>query len=141
MIEFIKILFLAKVIVLTPEPVNIEEKLILNVKPAIKAITTGASIEIDVSEQGQESINDSDMFKYFEFMEEKFPDGSVRIELQNDDQLVVLKKVAYSYSEGKAKLNISSVNGVPKGVAFDRVIINTDSLLKNVIVAWKNYKH
>ena len=141
MIEFIKILFLAKVIVLTPEPVTIEDQLSIDAQSPIKAITTGASIRIDISEQVRFNIGNKDMFESYDFMKKNFPSGSVRVELHSKDQIVVLDRISYFSGKEKLGLNVSSKTGVPTDLEFTRIVINTSVSLKNTVVSWKNYKH
>ena len=141
MIEFIKILLFSKIITLTPVPVDIDRQLILDLNIPIKAITSGAGIEIDLSKQVRSSIGNKDMFETFDFMEEKFPEGSIHVQLKGKSQFILLDKISYGYSNGSSKVKVSSASGVPEGIEFTSVIINTNVPLQNAIISWKNYKH
>lgn len=141
MIEFLKILFLAKVIVLTPEPITINEQIVIELKSPIKAITSGANIEIDVSHLSKEAgIKEVGIIESRKLLGDLLPEGSVKAKLLSENKTVILNHMNFALSNNEAKLILSSNSGVPVDTEFNGVEIVTGIPLNKVKVVWKNHK-
>lgn len=142
MMEFFRILFFAKTVLLTPEPIDLVGDVELELKEPLVAITRGASIEIDVSsiltKRKQESIIEFDRK-----VAEIFPVGGIEANLFSEDEV----KVILSYDGGAAYTNdrvflmLYADGGVPTDVEFDRLMIRSRIKLTSVTVSWRNSKH
>jgi hypothetical protein len=76
--EFFLILFFAKSVVITPEPVDIASIVTFDLPEPVSAITSGAHVRIDVSESLPSDLDVSDPVAVLEYLAVRFPDGSVR---------------------------------------------------------------
>ena|SRR5688572_25697929 len=140
MLEFLKILFFGKVFLITPQPVDIDGMVEFKLREPVAAITSGATLEIDVSstilKRRDESITD-----FRRRVDETFPAGTVVATLFGDSLLV---DMAYSgnhaYSDNSVTLLLQSKDGVPTGVEFTRLTITSQSTLKSTLVRWRNYE-
>lgn len=139
--EFFLILFFAKSVVLTPEPINIVAEVTLQLPEPVSAITSGAHVRIDVTRSAPGSVDLADVVDVLEYLDGQFPAGSVTAFLAADSGAVqFLDKVSGS-SDGKtAELIVSSSTGVPTGVYFSNLRIVATVPLPTVTVIWQNYK-
>lgn len=142
--EFFLVLFLSNIVLLTPEPIDLFGETVLNLTGPLKAITSGAGIEIDVSSiVHEEKLWDEDILGLRENLNKRFPVGTVRAILHTKNGRVIeLNDGHYAHSKHKVWLLLSASQGVPTGIEFDKVVIITNKVtLKGVKVLWRNYKH
>ena len=139
MLEFLKILFYAKSILLTPQVIDIDGELSIDLNPPVSAITKGAAVVIDVSSISDEiGTKGLGIKKSREFLNKLLPKGSVFAKLQNKNDTVVLDRMAFALGNSDAKLILSAENGVPTGVDFNTLDIVSNVPLERVTVTWKN---
>jgi len=140
--EFLRILFFAKVVLLTPVPIDLFGDVELKPRKQLTAITTGASIEIDVSSMITKPQQEG-IIEFRRRVAEMFPAGTIEVKLFGKDK----REVVLRYGEGAAFSNdavflvLYADDGVPPDVEFERVLLTSRIKLKAVKVAWKNYKH
>lgn len=140
-LTFIKVLFLSKVLLVTPNPINIEKEKNINLTEGISAITEGAHIEIDVSSMLQ---NDNvDIITIKDIVSKTFPPESIKAILKSNEhsetvQLVYKGAVSWGGKED-IKIILSALNGVPTGMKFNNVLLETRIPLKDVKIYWNNY--
>lgn len=140
--EFFLILFFAKTISLTPEPVDLIGEMELQPKEPLKAITSGASIQIDVSSTitwgGDEGI-----VELRQRLAKMFPANSIKAKLigNSNQEVVFTYKGNHLFNRDSVTLSLYSDNGVPTDMEFRRVIITSNIELKGVYIFWKNHKH
>ena len=141
MIEFIKILFLSKFILLTIDPVTIDERFSINTPEPIYAVNYHAEIVIDVTNM-LPNVLGLGVVKELDFIKEKFPQGCVLIELKNSNtvELVVLKKMTYSTSPTNLEISFKYPKNYKLNKVFDVVIVKPNIKLENVIIGWRNSK-
>jgi len=142
MVTFFKILFLAKAVLLTPEPIVIDEKLLLTLDDSVSAITTGASLRIDVSNMFEEiGIQKRGYIESLEILNDYFPQDSVTTDLLSEEKDVVvnLDVISFALTNDGATIDLSSSVGVPVGVEFDSIRIVTKVRLNDVMITWKNF--
>jgi hypothetical protein len=138
--EFFKILFFSKVLLLTPNPINITNKVEISPAEPLKAITAGASLQLDVSGIFA-PIKGEDIHKVNQEILEKFPSGTIHAKLiTEDEKLVTLEYLGhYSYAEKNLRLILERSPGVPTNIKFNKVLIESDISLKDVKIFWKNF--
>ena len=141
MYDFLMILFFSKVVLLTPEPVDInsnEKGYEINLKEPINAINSGASIEIDITTMLPVSIK-GDVVKSREAVSKIFPDGSVEVILSMDKGNISLKdRFGISVGSNDTKLTLYNDN-MPTNIDFNAVTIKTSVNLENVKIYWRNH--
>lgn len=140
--EFFLILFFAKTVLLTAGgPVYMGSgDTVIELTESISAITSGASVQIDISstvQWGDESIS-----SIRERLHGKYPSGSISAVLFSKDYGEV--KLAYTgsvlISKDRVLLSLYSADGMPLGVEFHKIVVSTEVDLKDVLVFWRNYK-
>lgn len=143
MMEFLRILFFAKTVLLTPEPINLLGDVELRPREPLTAITAGASIEIDVSSMitkpRQESVED-----FYRRAEAMFPSGAAEAKLLTKDKREVVLNYdqrGIAFSNDTVFLVLSADGGVPTDIEFEIVRLTSRIELQSVKVTWKNYKH
>ena len=141
MYDFLMILLFSKVVLLTPEPVDInsnEKGYEINLKEPINAINSGASIEIDITTMLPVSIK-GDVVKSREAVSKIFPDGSVEVILSMDKGNISLKdRFGISVGSNDTKLTLYNDN-MPTNIDFNAVTIKTSVNLENVKIYWRNH--
>jgi len=142
MLDFIFILFFSKTVLLTPDFINInsnEKNHILNLNKPINAITSGASIQIDITKMLLYSVK-GDIIKTRKSVSNMFPDGSVEAILSTHKGDISLKYEGGSLiSNDNVRLALYSEN-IPTDTAFNVVTLKTSVNLEKIKVYWKNYK-
>ena len=139
---FIKILFLGKAVLLTLEPVSIDEQLLLELDNSVSAITTGATLRINVSSMFDEiGIQKLGYIKSLKTLNDYFSQGSVTTELLSEDENITIKLdiMSFSLTNDGADLVLSSSEGIPVDVEFNRIHIMTKVPLYDVTITWKNH--
>lgn len=141
--EFLLILFFSKMVLLTPDSVDLYGEKDIYPKVPLTAITSGASIEVDVTDfVGGIEIKKVGIVEARKLLEEKIPEGSVKCVLYSSaGDRIYLNDTGYSLSNNAARLTLSASSGVPPNIEFNKVIITSRINLKGVKVYWKNYKH
>ena len=140
--EFFLILFFSKTLLLTPDPINLHGRLELVPDKPIEAITSGASIQVDVSSMATRNWKE-DILVFREKLSDLFPRSTIKAKLVGKDN----KEVTLSYQGGHqfnkdiAMLSLHAHNGMPTGIEFTKVIIESSIKLNGIKVFWKNYKH
>ena len=140
--ELFLIVFFGKVILLTPNPIDIDRSIELFLDKPITAITSGASILIDissmVSDKERESARNSDKELIAMFP----PESIVAKLIGNDDYEVMLKfNGGFQVGNDTIELILHAESGIPAGIEFNKVHIQSTIELSSVKVFWKNYKH
>jgi hypothetical protein len=142
MLDFIFILFLSKTVLLTSEFVDIsssDSSYVLNLQEPISAITSGASIQIDVTEMLSKSI-DRDIIKTRKNIANMFSGGSIEAILSNATVDINLKYEGGNLiSNDSIKLALYAEN-IPTDTDFNVVTLKSSVNLERVKVYWKNYK-
>lgn len=139
---FLKILFLSKTVLLTINPVTFIGEYELSPKEPLVAITSGASIQIDISNFAPNiSIEDAGIVESRELLKNLIPEGSVKAILYSEESTVVLDNSEFALLNDGAMLILSSNKGIPVDVEFKKVKIVSDVKLKDVNIYWKNFKN
>jgi hypothetical protein len=141
--ELFLILFFSKTVLLTPVPVNISGEVVIRPEKSLEAITPGASLQIDVSDFiGRMKIKEAGIFELEEILNKRIPEGSVTATLHGPQgEKVVLNKSGISKAKDIARLSLYADSGIPTNVAFNKIIITSNTELIGVKVYWKNFKH
>jgi hypothetical protein len=134
--EFISILFLSKLILLTTLPVDLRENwLEITPKSPLKAITAGASLQVDISD----IVNRESDFKV---LQQLFPKGTIEAKLvSRSGEEVLLSDGNFAYSEKNVRIILSGITPIPTNKEFTKVLIRSNKEIRNVNLYWKNYKH
>jgi hypothetical protein len=141
--EFLLILFFSKMVLLTPDPVDLYGEKDIYPKDLLTAITSGASVEVDVTDfMGGIDIKKIGIVESRKLLEEKIPEGSVKCVLYSSTgEKIYLDDTGYALSNNAARLTLSASSGVPTNIKFNKVVITSRINLKGVKVYWKNSKH
>lgn len=134
--EFFTILFYGKVILLTPNPVNVENQLDVMLDEPIVAVTSGASVQIDVSSM----IEVTNVIETRQAVSSRFPDECLSGALHGANIEVALQDMGTAISSDSVQLILSSDSGVPIGTEFSRIVIFSCVNMTNVEIYWRNYK-
>ncbi len=139
--ELLLILFFSKVVLLTPNFIDINkgEDYIIKLNKPINAITTGASIMIDVTKMIP-NADKLDIFQARDIVKKMFPKGSIEVLLIAKKKEIKLEELGSSFNKNNIRL-ILSTKSVPTDIDFTSVIIKSDVDLKDVKVYWRNYTH
>jgi hypothetical protein len=141
MIEFFRILFFSKVLLLTPQPVELFGEIEIRPKEPLVAITRGATIEIDVSSMVKKSGDDG-VLELDRRVKEQFPAAAIEaLLIAKDEQISLQYEGHFAYSKGKVMLLLETDSGVPVNVEFEKVILTSRIRLESAKVWWRNYKH
>ena len=140
MIEFLQILFFAKSVLLTPEPIDIKGEISLQLAEPVSALTSGAHVRIDVTRNIPSSVDLPNVVAVLDYLAERFPDGSVTATLMTvAGERVILERVSGSTSGERAEVVISSPSGVQTDIDFSEVKVATTTPLRAVTVTWQNH--
>jgi hypothetical protein len=142
MVDFLFILLFSKTVLLTPDFITIDNfsdgyKVALN-KP-ISAITSGASIQIDVSKMDLLSIKRS-ITETRNIVAKEFPVRSVKVTLKGEGEKVQLIYQGAILANNDGVRLVLSSDKIPIDVNFNEVIVRTNVELQRVKIYWKNYK-
>lgn len=110
-------------------------------KEPLTAITSGASLQIDVSNfvKGA-SIKEQGIVESRKLLKEMIPEGSVNAILYSKGGEVYLDDNGFALSNSGAMLTLSSKTGVPVDIEFDKVKIISQIEFKDIQISWKNFK-
>ena len=139
--DFFLILLFSKTVLLTPDPINLHGRLELVPDKPIEAITSGASIQVDVSSMA--AWNDKeDILVFRKKLSDLFPPGTIKAELVGESKAVTLSYQGnHQFNRDNVILTLYADNGIPTGVEFTKVIIESSIELNGIKIYWKNYKH
>ncbi|RUO35487.1 hypothetical protein CWE13_11190 [Aliidiomarina shirensis] len=141
MFELIKMMLFAKVIMLTPNPIDIEPGCLeLELAEPLSAINEGAVLYIDVSSMLPDDVNG--IFEARAWVKETFPKRSVQARLHDsysDTEVELFFEGDSSWSENQIRLVLSGTSGVPTSIEYDKLFVETNIDLKGVSIIWKNY--
>ena len=141
-IQFVKILFLAKSILLTPAPIDLDEHWMeIKLKKPLVAITVGAAVEIQFGEgheyfKGSENIGTTS-----EMADEFLPDGTFSAELTDTQgSIMILNKRNILLTNHHAIYAITGDSPFPVGVEYTKLRIKSSKPTHGVEIYWKNYR-
>lgn len=142
MLDFFRILFFAKTVLLTPDPINVLGDIDLRPSEPLTAITTGASIEIDVSSMIKKPQQEG-IVEFRRRVAEAFPPGSINAKLLGKDnrQVTLWYDGGVAFAKDAIFLGLYAGDGVPIDAEFDRVKLTSRVQLKSVRVSWRNAQH
>lgn len=138
--EFFTILFFSKFILLTPESIDLTiGKNNIELKEPLEAITTGASVQIDVSHllqlDGSEGV-----FDVKNKVDERVPAGSVSSTLTSvSGQYLLSYDGGILFRDAQVLINLVSKEGLPVNQEFTQLEVTTKISLSNVNVYWRNF--
>ncbi len=141
MFDFILILFLSKTVLLTPEFIDInsnEKSYVINLKKPINAITSGASIQVDITEMLPKSIK-RDIIKTRKSVSNMFPDGSIEAILSTDKGDISLRYEGGSLIGNDGVRLALYGEEMPTDIDFNVVTLKSNVNLEKVKIYWKNY--
>lgn len=140
--EFFLILFLGKSVLLTPTPVTLENTLILEPKEPISAVTSGASLEVDVSNIVKKP-KEEQIFEFRQRGEKLFPPHIIKAYLvqENGEKVVLSYTGGHLFNDESTRLSLYAKSGVPLDKEFIKVEVISKVKIEGVTVHWKNYKH
>ena len=146
--EFFLILLLGKSIVLTSEPVDISNEWIsISIEKPISAINAGASLNIQLSINGQiiKEIKKAD--NHFKELKKIIPDETVEAILFNvDGDQIAFSNQGFSISDhtfirsDSVWVTLKSLTHVPPGKRFNTLKIKSKKYFQSVKIIWKNYR-
>lgn len=139
--EFFLLLFFAKSVLLTPEPVSFVGSIQITPNESISAITPNAGIIIDVSNSTQHvGIKESGFMKSQELLNYAHPKDSINASIYDTQgNKYALKKISYHLNNHGAMISIYPEEKLPVGTEFSKITINSKVELKNVLIYWRNY--
>jgi len=137
MLIFLKILFFGGVTTLTPNSINLGDKEIrLALKEPIEAITSGASIIVDVSEH----INAKTVTDAFKEIDIKYPNGCIVAKLiSNDSKEIILSESSGAWANDNISIHLRAKNGIPTDLEFNLVEIKSCKSIVGTNLKWRNY--
>jgi hypothetical protein len=141
MLDFLRILFFAKTILLTPQPVTLLGEMELRPHEPLSAVTSGAGIEIDVSSMLTRREGEG-IVELRRRVTDVFPPRAIEARLQGKGVEVVLRyDGGVAVADDAIVLGLAAAEGVPVETEFDRVMLKTAVKLDSVRVSWRNAKH
>lgn len=139
--DFFLILLFSKTVLLTPDPINLHGRLELVPDKPIEAITSGASIQLDVSSMAAWNGKE-DILAFRKRLSDLFPSGTIKAKLVGNGEEVTLSYQGnHQFNKDNVMLSLYTDDGIPTGVEFTKVIIESSIKLNRIKVYWKNYKH
>jgi hypothetical protein len=139
--EFFLILLFSEWVQLTPVPVDVVNKLVLHPSEPISAITSGAALHVDLEVfLSGVGIDETGIAQSRQIFDERIPPGSVYgLLIGEDGEEVLLDEAFLSLQNDKPWLVLRPNSGMPTGIEFEEVVIQSDVVLKEIVVFWKNY--
>ena len=138
--EFFLILLFAKSIAITAEPIDIRNSVSLSLAEPISAITSGAHVRIDVTNSLVGTTDFSNIVSVLDSLKMQFHSGSViAILTTTSGERMTLDKVSGSTNGENAELVLSSSSGLPTGIEFSELKIESSTELVGVTIIWQNY--
>ena len=141
MLDFLIILFFAKTVLLTPDFIDIDvsnELYKLDFAKPVRAINSGASIQLDVTEMLSSDI-DKGVTVIRTEIKELFPDGSIEATLFGEGSNINLEYRGSLISKNSIRLQFKS-NQMPTDKEFSSLVLKTKVNLKRVKFFWRNHQ-
>jgi hypothetical protein len=122
---------------ITPSPIDIgNDPIFIEFKKPVKAITGGASINIDVTPY----ISAENVIDGFKEIDSTFPEGCVIAVLKSKNGTdITLSKSSGRWDGEKKMLNLKAKAGVPTGVKFVGIQLSSCKEIGSTSVTWYNY--
>lgn len=141
--EFFLILFFSKTVLLTTVPVDLLGEKVVVPEDPLKAITPGASIQVDISDYlTQSGLIDTGLAENQKLLKDLIPQGSIKAVLSDlDGNKIQLDHIGFSWSPDDTRVILTSSSGVPTDRSFNKVLIVSRIDLKGARIYWKNYVH
>lgn len=142
MLNFLIILLFSKTILLTPNFIDIDkgDNYVLNLNESISAITSGATIQIDVSEMVLTGGKKMDILEIHRAVLGMFTGYSIEAELIGERGGITLTYQGSILVNNDSAILVLSGNDVQTGIEFGAVAIKTNAKLERIKIHWKNYK-
>jgi hypothetical protein len=142
MLEFLRILFFGHVVLITPQPVDLYGTVEFSLEEPVAAITTGATLEVDVSSMIAKP-REEPIAAFRQRVDAMFARGAIEATLfgANDVSVHMQYNGNHAYSDTGVTLLLESADDVPTGVEFTRLEVSSQMTLKSVTLSWRNYKH
>lgn len=141
MLEFLRIILFANTVILTPNFIDLEPgRYEIELVEPISAITESAALYIDVSSMIPVDVKAISGAR--RWVSRAFPEGFVRavlVDSSSDKELLLDFEGNTTWSDGNVKLILSSSSGVPTKIKYDKIVLETDVALRNVLLIWKNH--
>ncbi len=144
MLHFLKVLFFANTIVLTPLPVDMEQgsRLEFELEKPTTVLTGAANVSIDVTSMMPDHVDG--LLSARKWVDETFGQYRISATLINTSTGEETKIHHYGGSswDGNMRLNVGAnfKEGVQmvRGKTYDKIIVETDVELRGVIIRWAN---
>ena len=138
--ELFLILLFSKTVLLTPVPIDLYGQLDLIPERPLEAITSGASIQIDVS--SRISWDGEDIFDFRQKLSDIFPPGTIEAELKgsHDEKVILVYTGHTEFNDESVRLLLYAEPGVPLDVEFEKVSIKSSIRFEGVRIFWKNFR-
>jgi hypothetical protein len=138
--EFFLILFLAKSVAITPEPINISNGVTFHLAEPVSAITSGAHLRIDVSGSLARHKDVKGVVNILQLLEEEFPQGSITGALTTaEGDTIILDRLSGSTDGLDAELILASSVRMPADIEFTEITLNSSVELIGVTITWRNH--
>jgi hypothetical protein len=131
--RFFAILFLSKVVLLTPQPITITPRWteVRLVQP-ISAVSPGAVLFVDVSRIPGATRD-------FAALDKMFPAGTIEAELiEKDGHSITLRSSGVALGDDTVEILLSD-SRTPIGVEFSRLRVRSTNDLEGVQLRWQNH--
>lgn len=141
--EFFLILFFSKWVVLTPQPIDIVNEIVLSPDKPLTAITGGAGVHIDLRDFAPAvGIKQTGIKESMRILSEAIPPESVGgYLLTAEGQRISLDKAFFALENEQAWMVLTASSGIPTGPEFVTLSIRSSVEIRSVLVYWKNYRH
>lgn len=139
--EYLLILLFGKTVILTPEPITLNDENLIFSEEKLDVLTSGANLSIDIThflESKNIDIRNDFFVDDFKEIEKILPSGTFSVEISNESTSYKLNRKGYSYKENEIKL-IFYNSSLPEGFKFHSLEIATKVQLENVLIFWQNY--
>jgi hypothetical protein len=137
MLDFLKMLFFTKFVLLTPEFINFEGEYSIIPEKPISALNSYAHISIDVSHM-MTSYQGKDVIAKLDAMKKVFPKNSISayvIDLEG--RTVKFDKMSHASS---LRIILSASDAIIVGKEYKKIVLNSSISLNRVKVGWANSK-
>ncbi len=139
--DFFLILLFAKSVLLTQSPIDVYGSFVLDFEEPIKAITPGASIQIDVSSMISYSSNE-DIRTFRKKLLKLFPKNIIRGKLitKNGQKVLITYHGDHLFNKKEVLISLYADDGIPLDKEFENLELESKIQLTSVYIYWKNYK-
>lgn len=138
--NFFLILFFAKSVMLSDAPMDLLGEADLSPDEPVSAITSGAHLRLDLTEQVKGRVDLSDSAGVLAYVERIFPKGTVSGRLVSADGREFPLDRSSAATDGESvELLLSAKGGLPTGVDFTTVTVTSIIPLYRVTVTWQNH--